>query len=76
MKFSSALFASLFVQGASAFGPRMFARTRVASSLSMANVLKLTDPGKELLNHVDVFIFDCDGVIWRVRSLVKIMSTL
>jgi hypothetical protein len=31
----------------------------------MANVLKLTDPDA-LLNQVDIFIFDCDGVIWRV----------
>ena len=31
-----------------------------------ANVLKLTEPAKDLLPGVDVFIFDCDGVIWRV----------
>ena len=37
------------------------------SSLQMANVLKLTDPQTQLLDQVDVFIFDCDGVIWRVR---------
>ena len=28
-----------------------------------ANVLKLTEPSKDLLSSVDVFIFDCDGVI-------------
>ena len=37
-----------------------------ATSLQMANVLKLSNPMKEMLNDVDVFIFDCDGVIWRV----------
>ena len=34
--------------------------------LQMANVLKLSDPQSQLLDEVDVFIFDCDGVIWRV----------
>lgn len=34
--------------------------------LHMANVLKLSDPQSQLLDEVDVFIFDCDGVIWRV----------
>lgn len=33
-----------------------------------ANVIKLSDPEKQLLDGVDVFIFDCDGVIWRVRA--------
>jgi len=33
-----------------------------------ANVRKLSDPEKQLLDGVDVFIFDCDGVIWRVRA--------
>lgn len=33
-----------------------------------ANVLKLSDPESQLLHNVDVFIFDCDGVIWRVRT--------
>jgi hypothetical protein len=36
------------------------------TTLSMASVLKLSDPQSELLDQVDVFIFDCDGVIWRV----------
>jgi hypothetical protein len=40
------------------------------TTLSMANVLKLSDPQSELLDQVDVFIFDCDGVIWRVRVVV------
>jgi hypothetical protein len=39
-----------------------------SSALAMANVLKLSDPATQLLDQVDVFIFDCDGVIWRVRS--------
>jgi thymidine kinase len=57
----------------SAFTPRVALRPRTrmtssktASSLA-ANVIKLSDPEKELLDQVDVFIFDCDGVIWRVR---------
>ncbi|KAL3943297.1 MAG: hypothetical protein SGBAC_002625 [Bacillariaceae sp.] len=36
-----------------------------------ANVLKLSEPQKELLDTVDVFIFDCDGVIWRGDSLIE-----
>ena len=44
------------------FGNRSFTST----SLNMANVLKLTDPHDDLLKDIDVFIFDCDGVIWRV----------
>eukprot|EP00980_Cylindrotheca_fusiformis_P008087 scaffold1722_cov120-Cylindrotheca_fusiformis.AAC.17 len=35
-----------------------------------ANVLKLSEPQKQLLEEVDVFIFDCDGVIWRGDSLI------
>lgn len=35
----------------------------------MASVLKLSDP-EALLNQVDIFIFDCDGVIWRVRTFL------
>eukprot|EP00536_Pseudo-nitzschia_multiseries_P018882 jgi/Psemu1/248945/estExt_Genewise1.C_33040002 len=36
----------------------------------MANVLKLSEPQSQLLDNVDVFIFDCDGVIWRGDSLI------
>lgn len=43
---------------------RAFASSSV--SLNMANVLKLSEPQSQLLDNVDVFIFDCDGVIWRV----------
>jgi hypothetical protein len=34
------------------------------------NVAKLSDPERQLLDKVDVFIFDCDGVIWRVRNKI------
>lgn len=40
---------------------------RMMSSTALkANVAKLSEPSKDLLPDVDVFIFDCDGVIWRV----------
>jgi hypothetical protein len=67
----------------SAFTPRSTAFVRSSASASatssirrsafstttalQANVLRLADPQSELLDMVDVFIFDCDGVIWRVR---------
>lgn len=35
-----------------------------------ANVAKLSEPAKDLLPDVDVFIFDCDGVIWRVSEIL------
>ena len=41
--------------------------------LHMANVPKLSDPQSELLDKVDVFIFDCDGVIWRVRMIYDLL---
>jgi hypothetical protein len=75
MKFSSSVVASLLVGGARAFAPRpsfarQFATSATAATSSRtalhANVLKLSDPQKELLDQVDIFIFDCDGVIWRV----------
>lgn len=44
--------------------------TSSTASLQMANVLKLSDPQSQLLDEVDVFIFDCDGVIWRGDSLI------
>lgn len=34
-------------------------------------VSKLSDPAKEILDQVDVFIFDCDGVIWRVSFIFR-----
>ena len=67
MKFASSVFASLVVGGARAFAPRPALRTFSTTRTALnANVLKLSDPQKELLDKVDVFIFDCDGVIWRV----------
>jgi len=51
-------------------GYRQHRTTTAAATVTAlnANVLKLSDPG-ELLDNVDIFIFDCDGVIWRVRWL-------
>lgn len=75
-------FACAFVPASRAFAPsrlafRTFTKTTAATTvrpntaqLNMANVLKLSDPEKELLDKVDVFIFDCDGVIWRGDSLI------
>lgn len=42
----------------------------MATTALKANVLKLTEPAKDLLPGVDVFIFDCDGVIWRVSVVL------
>jgi len=43
---------------------------RSTTSVNMANVMRLSDPAENLLDGVDVFIFDCDGVIWRGDSLI------
>jgi len=32
------------------------------------NVTKLTNPQEDLLDGTDVFLFDIDGVIWKVRN--------
>lgn len=70
MKFASSVVASLVIGGARAFAPRTVARSFSSSRTALhANVLKLSDPQKELLDQVDVFIFDCDGVIWRVSDM-------
>ena len=50
---------------------RSYAAT--ATSLQMANVLRLSNPMEEMLNDVDVFIFDCDGVIWRVSRVSSLL---
>ena len=56
---------------ASVFAPQTAAvRAYSSAALGMANVHKLSDPMEEMLNGVDVFIFDCDGVIWRGDSLI------
>mmetsp|Transcript_5054 Transcript_5054/g.6848 ORF Transcript_5054/g.6848 Transcript_5054/m.6848 type:complete len:347 (+) Transcript_5054:83-1123(+) len=52
-----------------AFVPRALA-TASDSSLRMASVERLSDPSSELMDKTDVFIFDCDGVIWRGDSLI------
>jgi hypothetical protein len=36
----------------------------------MAAAHRLADPEKELLSKTDVFIFDCDGVIWKGDSVI------
>ena len=41
-----------------------------STSLSMAKVERLSSPQENLLDKIDVFIFDCDGVIWRGDSLI------
>jgi len=43
--------------------------TRVPSVRLMANPTRLTNP-PDLLDDVDVFIFDCDGVIWKGDTLI------
>ena len=83
MRFSTAVLSSLTVwvaqhaHVASAFGgPSRHAfvsatmqKRGISSTTQLhANVLKLSDPAKEVLDKTDVFIFDCDGVIWRVRT--------
>lgn len=80
--FASMLMASM--RTASAFAPRatrvlapklasppvVSAPRTFSTQTNMANVLKLSEPQSELLDNVDVFIFDCDGVIWRGDSLI------
>ena len=79
MKFARSLVSSsLLLAGARAFAPRASVRSSTASSNHFhtstthlhANVLKLSDPPTQLLDQVDIFIFDCDGVIWRGDSLI------
>mmetsp|Transcript_22584 Transcript_22584/g.62797 ORF Transcript_22584/g.62797 Transcript_22584/m.62797 type:complete len:354 (+) Transcript_22584:73-1134(+) len=67
----------LLASGARAFSPRSAANKKAASRFLSsastqlrANVLKLSNPQTELLDQVDIFIFDCDGVIWRGDSLI------
>ena len=76
MRFAAAtatLLASM-ASNASAFGVRQHAAKRAFTSSATrlnANVLKLSEPQSQLLDEVDVFIFDCDGVIWRVGTSVR-----
>lgn len=67
--FSTPRIASLTRARAPAFVSSNARRSfRSSGNLQMANVMRLSDPQEDLLNDVDVFIFDCDGVIWRVRK--------
>jgi len=76
MKFAlAALSSSLLLARTQAFAPlrasAVARRSYGATSMQLhANVLKLSDPQTELLDKVDIFIFDCDGVIWRGDSLI------
>jgi uncharacterized protein YbbC (DUF1343 family) len=45
----------------------------MGSTALKANVMKLTQPARDLLPDVDVFIFDCDGVIWRVSYALEMI---
>ena len=84
MKFALAL-ASLAacapaVSGFGVVGSRTLARSPMAfrtptaqfhaTSALSAKVDRLTEPAGQLMNEVDVFIFDCDGVIWRGDSVI------
>ena len=75
MKWTQLALTSFLTTTASAFAqsPRKAFVTKSASRFSTAiraNVPKLTDPSTQLLDKTDVFIFDCDGVIWRVSLCV------
>jgi 4-nitrophenyl phosphatase/phosphoglycolate phosphatase len=59
--------AAFHVGSSSAIRPAV---ARFSSTALKANVLKLSEPAKDLLPNVDVFIFDCDGVIWRGDSVI------
>lgn len=75
MKWSTVALTGLLVATASAFSPA--GRSFVArpaprfDTAVMANVRKLSDPMSQILDQTDVFIFDCDGVIWRVCEEYK-----
>eukprot|EP00525_Craspedostauros_australis_P009909 CAMPEP_0198118016 /NCGR_PEP_ID=MMETSP1442-20131203/20040_1 /TAXON_ID= /ORGANISM="Craspedostauros australis, Strain CCMP3328" /LENGTH=353 /DNA_ID=CAMNT_0043776189 /DNA_START=133 /DNA_END=1194 /DNA_ORIENTATION=+ len=80
---SAVMFGAMLTR-ATAFGVRQPTFTSVAAggasrltssaaskTALKANVLKLSDAKTELLDQVDTFIFDCDGVIWRGDSLIE-----
>jgi len=50
--------------------PSHIGATVLRSTAIQAKVGRLTNPQTNLLDNVDVFIFDCDGVIWRGDSLI------
>ena len=79
MKFVNvAITALTMARSVSAFAPSLVSRSPAfikpiirsnaftCSSLNMAQVGRLTEPANQMLDKTDVFIFDCDGVIWRV----------
>ncbi|CAB9503702.1 Phosphoglycolate phosphatase 1A, chloroplastic [Seminavis robusta] len=80
---SSRLFASVSHVAAAATtnnpGAHPIIRT-YATQKNKASTRKLSEPQSELLDQVDVFLFDCDGVIWRGDSLIdgipKTLNTL
>eukprot|EP00904_Undaria_pinnatifida_P004698 jgi/Undpi1/14229/HiC_scaffold_9.g03878.m1 len=43
----------------------------VSRVMRMANSQRLADPVGQMLDKTDVFIFDCDGVIWKGDSLIE-----
>ena len=45
-------------------------RLHASTTSAVTPAKKLTTPS-DLLDNVDVFIFDCDGVIWRGDSLIE-----
>jgi hypothetical protein len=59
---------ALLFRGATTRSSSTTATTTQLQAQKKKNVAKLSDPERQLLDKVDVFIFDCDGVIWRVRN--------
>jgi len=45
-------------------------QTQMAVSVKDAGLCKKLEVPSELLDSVDIFIFDCDGVIWKGDSLI------
>jgi len=74
---SASAFTNPSLKIAAKYSPAFIASSRSSraftssTKLNMAKVGKLTDPMSQLLDGVDVFIFDCDGVIWRGDSLIQ-----
>jgi hypothetical protein len=86
-RFASTALAALAASSVQAFTPAVpkllaaAARTSSRSSFHSttalsANVRRLTEPSSQLLDAVDIFIFDCDGVIWRVRKQLALRISL
>jgi 4-nitrophenyl phosphatase/phosphoglycolate phosphatase len=73
MKLTQLALTSLLTSSVSAFAPpvsRQTSRALATTTAMRANVSKLSEPASQLLDKTDVFIFDCDGVIWRGDSLI------